>query len=266
MMNDRFEIRLIVWCSLVAALFARGDDAPKTVDLTAASRRLIEKHGVSLHAPPSVGVKTYHGAITGTAASAKHLNPYLPILLSEWSPYPPQAVRKARLKRIVLCEELAFAGQRRAAIPDYENDDLYFDVKSGRHAESYLRKVIHHEFFHIIDFRDDGNVYVDERWSALNPKTFKYGNGGKNAQNDKIMSQQFSNLPGFLNHYSTSGVEEDKAEIYANMVVSATIVERRAKGDAVIRAKVERMRELLKDFCPEMDERFFISATQVKRA
>ncbi len=62
---------------------------------------------------------------------------------------------------VVRARELTFAGQRRNAIPDFEHDTLYLDVSRGAYSKSYFRKVIHHEFFHIIDYRDDGSLYND---------------------------------------------------------------------------------------------------------
>ena len=53
------------------------------------------------------------------------------------------------------------------------------------------------------------------RWDALKPKDFKYGSGGKNAQDISTTSLLTEKYPGFLNHYSTTAVEEDKAEVLA---------------------------------------------------
>jgi hypothetical protein len=63
-------------------------------------------------------------------------------------------------------------------------------------------------------------------------------------------------FPGFLNHYSTTGVEEDKAEFFANLMVEPDYVLRRAAEDRVIQAKVLRMRELMADFCDQIEEEF----------
>jgi len=53
------------------------------------------------------------------------------------------------------------------------------------------------------------------------------------------------------------GVEEDKAEIFAHMMVEGSYVTRRAARDDVLAAKVERMKELLEKFCPEMNSEFW---------
>jgi hypothetical protein len=166
-------------------------------------------------------------------------------------------VKKTRLKRVVFCQELSFAKQRRTATPDFEHDTLYLDVARGRYDHHYVRKVIHHEFFHIIDLRDDGKLYEDERWAKLNPPGFKYGRGGAQLQDDPTVTTTGRDEPGFLNRYAASGVEEDKAEVFAHMIVEPKLMAERAKQDRYMRAKVERMRELLAEFAPNADEQFW---------
>jgi hypothetical protein len=207
-------------------------------------------------------VKTDAGEIRGSVAKLSEIAAYAPLFAAEFRLYPPSLIRNAKLKRVVLCTDVAFAGQRRNAIPDFENDTLYLDVLRGFAHKKYLRKVIHHEFFHMIDLHDDGKLYRDERWAALNPKEHRYGDGGRNAQdnaNTSVLSEKF---PGFLNHYSTTGVEEDKAEFFANLLVEPEHVQKRAESDAVLKSKVELLRAQLADFCPEMNADFW-KKTQV---
>lgn len=202
-------------------------------------------------------VKTRHGEIAGKEADAAQLAAYTHLFVPEFALYPTQMVKRARLRRIILCRDLSFAGQLRTAIPDFENDTLYLDIVRGVENTSYVRKVIHHELFHIIDYRDDGVLYGDDRWVALTPPPFKYGRGGKFAQDISETATLTTKYPGFLNHYSTTGVEEDKAEVFANLIVDAEYVADRVKTDAVLRAKVERMKELLAEFCPDVDTTFW---------
>lgn len=231
---------------------APAEPALKELDAVA-TRYRIEVVSTGPRFP--VALKT--GTIDGKAADEGALRAYAPLFVAEFALYPVELVRKARLKRVVLCGELSFAGQRRNAIPDWANDTLYLDVSRGADNKTYLRKVIHHEFFHIIDYRDDGRVYQDERWAALNPTGFTYGSGGRTVQYLRTTSVLTTEYPGFLNHYSTTGVEEDKAEVFANLIVDPTYIDDRAAQDRVIRAKVARMKELLAEFCPEMDDRFW---------
>ncbi len=216
-------------------------------------------------ANPRFPVQTNHGTIDGRSADRTALENYAGLFTSEFTLYPPQLVARSRLKRVVLCTQLTFAGQRRNAIPDFGRDTLYLDASRGTHSKPYLRTVIHHEFFHIIDYRDDGNLYRDERWQALLPAGFKYGNGGRASQDVRTTSVLTDQYPGFLSHYSTTGVEEDKAEVFAHLVVHPAHVEARAKQDRVIHAKVKRMKELLAAFAPDVDEEFWEKVRGLRR-
>lgn len=269
-MDYRHKRRTLRAILILSAAFppacARGQkggppDPPADLDKIADNYK-IEVNKADLSFP----VTTTHGKIEGKSADAKAVQEYAALFGPEFTLYPPALVRKSQLKRVVLCCDLSFADQRRNAVPDYEHDTLYLDVSRGTHSKPYLRTVIHHEFFHIIDYRDDGNVYRDERWEALNPAKFKYGRGGRGAQDQPDTSILTDRFPGFLNHYSTTGVEEDKAEMFAHLITDSTYVEGRAKADPVLKAKVGRMKELLAAFCPEVDEKFWERAGQLKRA
>jgi hypothetical protein len=236
--------------------------------------KIAKKYQIEIiTADPHFPVKTTYGKIDGKSADRKELESYAGLFAPEFTLYPPSLVARTTLKRIVFCSELSFAGQRRNAIPDFEHDTLYLDVSRGSYSKPYLRTVIHHEYFHIIDYRfhlsvykDDGNLYKDDRWDALKPKDFKYGSGGKNAQDISTTSVLTDKYPGFLNHYSTTAVEEDKAEIFAHLIVDPAHVEERAKKDRVIKAKVDRMKEVLVSFCPDMNDEFWKKARALKRA
>ena len=210
-------------------------------------------------------VKNAYGLIEGKPAERKEMENYIGLFAPEFTLYPKSLVKLSRLKRIVICNELSFGGQRRNAIPDFEHDTLYLDASRGSDSRAYMRKVIHHEFFHIVDWLDDGKLYQDERWSSLNPPGFKYGSGGINAQNLFFSGILTDKFPGFLNYYSTTGVEEDKAKLFANLIVDPAYVELRIKTDAVLGAKVRMMMELLRSFCPDLNDEFWKKARHAER-
>jgi uncharacterized protein (TIGR02996 family) len=113
-------------------------------------------------------------------------------------------------------------------------------------------------------YRDDGQIYADPGWLALNPPGFRYGRGGWAALGDPARTDDPTDrVPGFLTGYSTASVEEDKAEVFAYLMVHPEYVAGRADRDPVLRAKTARMRALLSAFCPSADARFWET---VKRA
>jgi hypothetical protein len=250
----------VLWISLA--------QAPKILPPPFAAKldRLVKTYHIGIvHLASGFPVRTSWGAIEGRRADARNLEKYVPLFVREFSLYPTSLIAKSKLKKVVLCAELSFAGQRRNAIPDWESDVLYLDV-SPMNRPRYLAAVIHHEFFHLVDYRDDGFVYKDDAWAALNPVGFKYGSGGKNAQKDKSTTAFTTKHPGFLTHYGTTGVEEDKAELYAHLIVNAGHVKERAKDDAVLRAKIARLKKSLVEFCPDVNEEFWKKAEKVERA
>ena len=232
--------------------------SPRPADHSASGARGIEeKYRISVEWKDQVyPVKTYHGLISATNALATDLDDYCAMLAPEFMLYPPRLITLCQLKRIVLCRDLAFNGQKRSALPDFEHDTLYLDVWRGSPDRSYQRLVIHHEFFHLIDYKDDGELYSDAKWARLNSDKFRYGRGGVTMQNDGS-SGSLSDIPGFLTRYATSGVEEDKAELFGHMMTEYAIVEKRAAKDRVIHEKMAHMKALMAKFCSDVDETFW---------
>jgi hypothetical protein len=248
--------------TLALASGAAADPKPAAPDLAGVAKSykldIVTKQ-------PKFPVKTTHGTIDGAEADATDAESYAAIFAFEVSLYPPELVRKTRLKTVVFCKNLSFGGQKRTAMPDFENDSLYFDVSRGRHDDLYVRRVIHHEFFHIIDLRDDGRLYEDERWGRLNPPGFKYGSGGAKLQDDPTATITGRDEPGFMNRYAASGVEEDKAELFAHMMVEPKTVAARIEKDKYVRMKVERMTELLAAFSPKAGKDFWAAVEKAER-
>ena len=108
-------------------------------------------------------------------------------------------------------------------------------------------------------------MYRDDVWSRLNAPDFKYGSGGVHAQDMPTTSVLTEKFPGFLNHYSTTGVEEDKAELFANMIVDSTLVGKRVEKDIVLGKKIRHMKRSRADSCPEMNSEFWERAVSQPR-
>ena len=177
---------------------------------------------------------------------------------NEFNLYPTELIGRVGLKKIVFCKKLSLESERRAAIPDFSAGALYLDINPDPYYPIYLKEVLHHEFYHMVDFRQCG--LVDELWAALNPADFKYGGGGKSAQGIATTSLLTGKYPGFLNHYSTTAVEEDKAEIFARLIVVQNYVRSRAATDEVLAIKIDSLKRSLERFCPGVAGRFWEQA------
>ena len=162
-----------------------------------------------------------------------------------------------------------YKNQSRKAIPVHHNGTLYIDPKPE--IIYYLQDVFHHELFHILDLRLGQNgsggvdwlrhgTFKDSIWENLNNKNFSYGNGGAfNRHESMFISIQTTDddsvVGGFLNKYSTTAVEEDKAEVYAALIRYPDSLF--FSEDPIIQSKAKELQRRLQNFYPEMDDAFW---------
>jgi hypothetical protein len=198
-----------------------------------------------------------HGVINACKPQSDRLRKYIPLLTRELSIYPVALLRKFNLKSIVLCEELSFNDEKRSAVPDFRQGALFLDVSQGHYCPNYLRKVVHHDLFHLIDFADDGLIYDDPVWAGLNDQSFRYGEGGSQMQADESSSLMTWEANGFITKYAQSALEEDKAELFSHMIVHYQAVLVKCAVDRVLRAKLFHMKEDLRQFSPAFNSAFW---------
>ena len=181
---------------------------------------------------------------SGEAPHVSQVVRYVPLLDQELAKYPPEAIRRARVRHIVLCAALRVDGQWHGAATDCLRT-LYLDV-SGHPT----RLELHHELFHAIDWKyKRGTSYVGE-WADLNVDGFAYGNGGRNARDPKLSMRVEAS--GFVTGYAMSAIEEDRAEVFALMMVNMAYVDKRCTRDSVVEAKVKLIKRIVAEWCAAM--------------
>jgi hypothetical protein len=176
------------------------------------------------------------------------LNNYLPIFFKEFSVYPVTFIRKLGLNKIYFVNSLIFStntySQYRAAVPDYSYSTMAMIYCCKEQSQIYIKNVIHHELFHFIDYIEDGLLYgPDPDWESLNTPNFTYGDGGAN---NRVWKPLELGVQGFLNFYSTTGVEEDKAEIFSFLMNSPDKIGNHECH--IINKKLEKIINLLERF------------------
>jgi hypothetical protein len=175
---------------------------------------------------------------------------YLSFFDNEFNKYSKDFVKITNLKTVAFVKNLAVDGQERAAAPDYYKEILFLDIYLGNYDEQYQRHVIHHEFYHMIEEQLNGDAYYkDPVWASFNPAGFSYGNGGKYERGENAYPVTHPQT-GFINIYSASALEEDKAEIYAALFTEGQdkLMKKWIKeGDTVLGKKVNYMKEFLKE-------------------
>lgn len=208
--------------------------------------------------------KVAGNVVRGASVAPANLVQFTRQFAPEFSLYPQMLVAKAGLRRIVLCEHLSYGAHDWPMFADYERSDIFMDLGCPMDGMWYVCAGIHHEFFHLIDHRM-GRDLLDDRWTTLNRKNFQYGTKSTREYEKYSALLPTEEYPGFMSLYSTSALPEDKAEVFANIIVDPIGVEKKTKKDLVLRAKVQRMKELMSEFCPNVNEEFWEKARKVRR-
>ena len=188
-----------------------------------------------------------------TALTENELNRTLGLLFLEMSIYPSSFIRKTKLKTISLYHsvdiETSTYKQYRAGSYDIPDKILLLSCKETQ--VNYLKLVLHHEFFHFVDYCHN-NTFADSHWEQLNTTNFHYGNGGAYEREWKPLDPS---CKGFLNFYSTTAIEEDKAEIFQTILLQPDYA--LSHNDEIVRKKVMYLQKWLKKYDSSLDDKFF---------
>ncbi len=235
-----FIRRFIEWITL-----PDGSHPPSSEDL----QSLAENYGIEI----CWEVEKNKEGISHLPAGLAELPRARELIYSELSIYSPAVIKESRLERIVLCSSLvANNADARGAMVAQEGS-LYLDVRLIE-MWTRVRRTFHHELFHCIDYRDDLWKYADPDWEKLNEEGFKYSRKKFSGKADLFVHRL-----GFMTNYSMTAVHEDKAELYAHMIVYYNHVLGRSERDPILKKKVARMQELLKHFSIEFNQSFWDS-------
>ncbi|WP_435011546.1 hypothetical protein P12x_002860 [Tundrisphaera lichenicola] len=181
---------------------------------------------------------------------------YLPLLKAELGLYTPRMLGEAGLRSVVLCGGLTDCEQSAAGLAGWRERTIYLLVPGHRGSKDFARRTIHHELFHLIDLRHNAEYSPDPGWAGLNQGSFRYGEGGRHERAPGATRPDES-VPGFLNRYSRSGPEEDKAEIYAHLMAGRDLIEGRADRDEVLSSKCVEMKNRMSRYFPEVGPTFW---------
>ena len=213
----------------------------------------LEAHGVELmRAGRDFKLNLLDGPVRGKTPARKRADDAGIILAQELSRLPKSFVNATRLRRVLMCENLNEKGLSIPSLPNYEQT-LLLDVNA---PPAFLRRLIHHELFHFADFADDRRVLQDDAWQSLNDKYFVYGEGGRNMRAPGSAAFSFD-IAGFPSRYATAAVEEDKAEVFAFLMMRPDDMRVLAAKDRVVARKVKAIRAQLHALSPTMNDGFW---------
>jgi hypothetical protein len=183
-------------------------------------------------------------------------------IVRELRQYPDGFLGRAGVTGIVLVRDLFVeedGGARGAAAYVFENR-LFLDVPLADRAIQAGTRVrfIHHLIWHWMDEKA-GTLWQDPEWEALNPPDFEYGVHSRGGVHETRAGSGSISLdyPGFLNLYSTGNLPDDKAEVYAYLMVIHSWVGERSRQDPYLRSKVAMIKARLVPIDPSFDEDFW---------
>jgi hypothetical protein len=183
------------------------------------------------------------------------------LLENELPLYHKDVIAACGLRRIILCQELTSKDKRLAGLAElglWELGTLVIDGGILQQMNEWPREVFHHELFHAIDYRDDLSHYIDPSWTKLNGPGFHY-----NADIAFVDMPPFDHRnvaaaePGFIDTYAMQNPYEDKATVYAALMVRYQQTLDQCKSDDILQRKVHYMKDLLLKFHPSFDNAFW---------
>ena len=203
--------------------------------------------------------KSDYFSYTDFAQNDPNLAPYAKTFIGEWNKYSIYFVTQTKIQGIYFVNNLNVSGQRRAAMPESYNHVLYLDI-SYIYDPDYVREVIHHEFYHLIEYQFHGDFYYqDPAWMIFNPKSFKYLSSGSDAYTDPNYIVKDHPKQGFVSTYSTYALEEDKAETFGYMMTTkkAKLLQEWIKTDPYLKKKYDYMVQFMTSISDDANINFF---------
>ena len=143
---------------------------------------------------------------------------------------PDATLGRLRLRYVILCGRATAAGQSIGGVPVPPLSLLMMDAGSD---SSTLQHRTLHELYHFAEYR--AASFSDSEWAA------RFGAGYSGYPSQLRRSPIGSGKPGFLNAYGETYPHEDRAELFAYLVLAPRDVaaQIRRTGDSVLKQKAE---------------------------
>lgn len=160
------------------------------------------------------------------------------VIADQISRLPDSSMKRLGLKYVILCSRAEAAGRRIGGIPVPPLHLLMLNVGGSTPDDAYLRHIFLHELYHLIEFRF--NAFQDDEWQQ------RFGTGYANEYG--VVTQRTtpgSGKPGFLNGYSESFPHEERAELFASLLLDPGEIPAhiQATNDGVLREKARYVAE-----------------------
>jgi len=215
---------------------------------TPASQPIARTNSVDVSYNPSL-VLSFASWSSADIASKDAKRAY-EVISEELAKYSHETLNAIGLKKVYLVNNLYVDGTYRSGMPEGQFEDaLYFDISAKYFTSEngdYMRRTIHHELRHLADF----NLYksfrpTDTNWTNCNVASTSYGNGGAAMYKNVDFAHAKHPKTGFITGYATSGIDEDRAEVFAYFMTDRSYLHHQAQNDASLNCKIVQTEQLL---------------------
>ena len=178
---------------------------------------------------------------------------FVRMLRDELDMYPDAIVSRLGFGNIYILDEFTFrdvklAGQSFSWIPKpavaYGLNSFKPEDASSR---AFFSRTTHHEVFHAMErqFTRSGGPLFGATWDALNEPGFKYriGPNSVSAEGQPTHTKDNVGRKGFAEPYGMNIATDDRATLYARMMVADKVFYGRLATDPILLAKTNRLQE-----------------------
>lgn len=230
----------------IARFFQAPVSKPFENEKSSSAQEFATKYGIKIVDEGELS----DGIIKHSRIDAAAIEPACRLIRTELEIYTERTVQSTYLREVVLGSNVRHNDIPVGGLCVAHNGILYFAADKLKNWNG-SRRTFHHELFHCLDYHDDLWKYYDPTWAALNESTFTYSDSNKN--------KQLQSVPrlGFITNYAMTAVHEDKAELFAYMIVHHQTVKDMAENDPILRQKIDYLKDLTRKACTDFNESFW---------
>ena len=180
---------------------------------------------------------------------------FLEILKTELKKYPPDFFKKFSQPTIILVKKYFYEEKPAEGLCTFAGNVIFFDFFRSRRNDRNQEHSIHHEIFHMIEVQmKKENAVFDAVWQQFNSPNFEYGKPVARQGNVNALNYFAPSDPGFVTEYAMTSPAEDKAEVFACLMVDSQrrLIEQWTKKDEILQKKVDYIKSIVRRFCEKM--------------
>jgi hypothetical protein len=206
-------------------------------------------YGINLHyaeGPPSKSTDLNYSLADTQDSQA--LKKALFLFIREISLYPKNFFRYAHCQDIYFVAKLFYKQKPADGLFSEGTNYIFYDYSRRSDNTQKIRHYIHHELYHLIGSKHPFWKEHGPAWQALNRSGFSY-NKKSNPHERNPINFYAPPEPGFITDYAMASAEEDRAEVFACMMIpeERSLMDRWAQKDKILFKKSEMINEFLKE-------------------